>query len=377
MQILTKKIGAVVVAGALGALAGAGLGYGPLLKYQSEGVLNMEMGTAEYKRLSELSSNPGVLRHFMASNPPPSLDQAQLDALVSTLGAGKWSNPIPKLSRLDVKDLPDLQREQGGATAESAYLGVRLTATSDDPVQAAGMTRWLGGYYKDAATLEAVRHLVHRWTAEAQQFSDRALEQKLKMAFAIDQVQSRVVALRQLMVRYPNTSQRDSQQVLDVRKDNEKFMSPLAQLVAAESEIIQMQEAARALERGVAQHAFAKELVLKANVVLDKSHTGSESMVHLAEVIQERSTQIKTPAEQEKLVAFAADLSQISARFLSQAQFIAEPSVPTRPQSPGPLKIMVLCGVLLAMLTALLMWRNELWRLLQQDEEEPRRRELV
>lgn len=67
----------------------------------------------------------------------------------------------------------------------------------------------------------------------------------------------------------------------------------------------------------------------------------------------------------------------MSSRYLYQAEFVAKPSVPTTPEKPGPRMFIALGGFLLAMLAALLLWRKALWRLLQQDEEEPRRRELV
>lgn len=377
---MRQKMAIVLVSTVVGCAVGALLGYGPLLKYQSEGVLKMELGTAEFKRLGELASNSGVMRQYMALTPPPvSEDADKVEQLVRTLSKGDWNKPVPKLSKLDVKDLPNLEpnvekeneKENDRVTANSAYLGVQLSATSSDPKQAAAITQWLGNYYKDAATLEAVRELVRRWTADNQQFSDRALEKKLKASFAIEQVQTRATALKQLMARYPNMSQRDSQQVLDVRKDNEKFMSPLAQLVAAESEIINLQEGVRKLDREMTQYAFAKNLAADATVALEKSRSGTESTVSLAEVIKVQSKQVKTEAEQEKLLAFAADLSQISARFLSQAQFIADPSVPTRPQGLGPLKTMALAGFLFMLLSAALVWRKTLLKLLQEDDDKP------
>lgn len=54
---MKKKVVMLGMAALLGAGTGAGLGYGPLLKYKTEGVLSMEMGTAEYKRFSELAND--------------------------------------------------------------------------------------------------------------------------------------------------------------------------------------------------------------------------------------------------------------------------------------------------------------------------------
>ena len=255
---------------------------------------------------------------------------------------------------------------------EKVYLGVSLSAVARDPVRAATITRWLGSYYKEAATLDAVRDLVSRWTAENMDLSNRALEQKIKLDFSTAQVQSRAAALKQLAARYPNTNMRDSQQVLDVLTVNEKFMSPLAQLVAAESELIGLQVSMQKLEREMAQYTFAQTLAAKATQALAASRSGSQSITHLAEVIQQLGKQTQTDAEQEKLLAFAADLSEIEARFLSRAQFVAEPSVPTRPQGLGPFKIMALMGFLAMLMSTAWVMRKTLLKLLQEDAEPPR-----
>ena len=354
-----------------GITSGALLGFGPLLKYKSEGLLSISMGTVDYKRINDFAHNSHVLREYLALNPMPDIKNNQLERLAQDLIASEWSRPVPTLSKLDIKELPSLPKDKDQIDAK-AYLGVVISAVAKDPIQAATVARWLGIYYKDAATLDAVRDLVNRWAAENIDLSNRALEEKIKLDFSITQVQSRAAALKQLMARYPNTSIRDNQQVLDVRKDNEKFMSPLAQLVAAESEIISLQQDVRKLEREMAQYAFAKKLAAEVALALQASRTGSESTANLAKVVQKLSQQPQTDAEQEKLLAFAAELSEIQTRFLSRAQFIADPSVPTRPQGLGPLKTMALMGFMAMLISAAWVMRKTLLKLLQDDAESSR-----
>jgi hypothetical protein len=90
----------------------------------------------------------------------------------------------------------------------------------------------------------------------------------------------------------------------------------------------------------------------------------------LSTVITEASKKVKTEAEREKLLSLAADLSQITARFLSQAQFVAKPSVPSLPERPTPLMVTVLGALLAALLAALFIWRQLIIDLLWRDENE-------
>ena len=383
---MQKKIILLLIAATVGAGVGALLGYGPMLRYKSEGVLNMDMGTSEYKRFTELANDASSASQFLAAFPPPKMHNGGVDALMKAVVKGEWHKALPKVSKVDAKELTDaaLQMERDGEKEKereraqgkngvkslkdnAVYLGLRLTHTASDPLEAAEMTTWLGGYFKEVATREAVREQVSRWTADNRQFSDRALEQKLKYEFDIDQAKNRALALKKIVAQYPETTVRESRQVIDVRKDNEKFMSPLAQLVAAESELIEIGEKTKKLDREIEQQAFAAGLLKDAELTLKVTRSGSESVSKLAAVIADYSKKVKTDAEREKLLSLAADLSQISARFLSQAQFIAQPYVPSRPERPTPLMYMALLAFLFGIFAAIYCWRNDILKLLRDN----------
>ena len=382
---MKKKVMFVAMAALLGAGMGAGLGYGPLLKYKTEGVLSMEMGTSEYKRFSELANDATTAKQYVAVFPPPDLKGVELERLIRTIALGGWHKPVPKVSRADAKELPDvlLQLEQEREKNQeprlqpmerrlpvTVYLGLRLTHTAPEPQQVANIASWLGDYVQDVATREAVREQVSRWKAENRQFSDRALERKLKFEFDIQQAQTRAAALKTIVAAYPDAARRDSQQVVDVRKDNEKFMSPMSQLVGAESEVIDIRERLQKLDREIEQQSFVKSLVLEADTAANNAQSGNDSVRQLSGVITEASKKVKTEAEREKLLSLAADLSQISARFLSQAQFVAKPSVPSLPERPTPLMVSLLLALSTAFLTALFLWRRLIIDLLWRDEAE-------
>lgn len=377
---MRKKVVAVLVAMVVGAGVGAALGYGPLLRYKSEGVLSMEIGTAEYKRFAELAVDGHTVQQYVGVVPPPGLDPSQVEKLVRDMPRGEWLMPVPKVSKVDAKQLPDilLQIEQereklllskeGKEGKASVYLGVQLSYSAPDPHQAAGVAGWLGAYFKDVATRETVRDQVSRWAADNRQFSDRALERKLKYEFDIEQAQNRVAALKKVMSSYPDVARRENQQVVDVRKDNEKFMSPVAQLVGAESEMIDIREKLQRLDREMEQQAFAKALITDAQAALGQARSGSESVLKLADVIVRFSKETNTEAQREKLSSLAADMSSISARFLSQAQFIAQPSVPSRPERPRPLMVIALVAVLAGVLAVLWAWRDALVQMLREPQ---------
>ena len=379
MKILTKKLIALAGAAVIGGCIGAVLGYGPLLNYKSEGILSVEMGISEYKRYAELANDPDAITRYIGATPIPNLREDQRKKLVAVVTKGGWQKPVPKVSKADSKELPEflIQLEQERiknreANAQLqlqlqpqpqlAYIGLRLAYADRDPEVAAGVSKWLGGYFKDVAAREAIRSQIAQWTLESRQFSDRSLERKLKLAFDVEQAQTRAISLKSLLASYPDSTRRDSQQVVDVRKDNEKFMSPLSQLLAAESEVISIREQIKKLDREIEQQIFTKSLIEDAGVMTEKVQRGSDSVINLSALIVDATKKVKTDAEREKLLSLAADLSQITARFLTQVQFIAPPPVPSRPENPTPLIVVLLSGLLTMMATALFIWRTLIFR---------------
>ncbi|MBC7598600.1 MAG: hypothetical protein H7238_06215, partial [Polaromonas sp.] len=149
---------------------------------------------------------------------------------------------------------------------------------------------------------------------------------------------------------------------------NEKFISPQAQLVGAESEIIETRQKVRKLDRELEQQAFTQVLLGEVEAALKQARSGSESVLKLSAVIAEFGKKVKTEAERERLLSLAADLSQISGRFLTQAQFIAKPSVPSYPERPSPLFVIALCALLSALTAAAFVWRKLIIKMLWQDD---------
>jgi hypothetical protein len=385
---MNKKIITVAVATALGICVGALIGYGPMLRYKSEGVLSMEMGTAEYKRFSELATDETSIRQFIAMSPPANLNDKEVERLIGNIVKGEWFKPVAKINKTDAKELPDIvlqmekevekDKEKDKEKEKSqdknvkkanvgvlAYLGLKVTNFNSDPNLAAQVATWMGEYFKDVATHEATREQVSRWVAESKQFSDRALEQKLKYQFDIDQAKERALALKKILASYPDpVGSREGRQIVEVRKDNEKFLSPMAQIIAAESEMITIKEKIQKLNREIEQQLFAAQIIKNAEMLLKEGRGGLKVMGKLNAIVTEQGKNVKNDAEREKLLSLTADLSQITARFISQAEFIAQPSIPSHAERPTPAMYMTLLGVLFAALALVYCWRVELFQLM-------------
>lgn len=392
---MKRKILNVAIATMIGLGIGAYIGFGPMLRYKSEGILSMEMGTAEYKRFTELANDESTIRQFIAQSPPAKLSEREVELLITNIVKGEWHKPIAKINKADAKELPDIvlqiekevekekekEREKDREKEKSqekevkksplgilAYLGLKVTSLSSNPNTAAEVAGWMGGYFKAVAAREAIREQVARWAAESKQFSDRALEQKLKLQFDIDQAKERATALKKVLANYPEPAgTREGRQIIEVRKDNEKFLSPMAQITAAESEIINTKEKIQKLNREIEQQIFAAPIIKSAESSVKTARGGIDILNKLTTIVTEQAKNVKTDAEREKILSLTADLSQINARFMSQAEFIAQPSVPSRAERPTPAMIIAMMGFLFALLAALYSWRATLLSLIREN----------
>ncbi|MBU6503032.1 MAG: hypothetical protein KGQ35_09210 [Burkholderiales bacterium] len=367
---MSRKILWVVMAAVLGAVLGGVVGYGPLLRYKASGVFDMEMSPAEYQRFTEVADSPANLHQMAAAMPVPELDGKGMERLETEISQGGWHTSISKISAPDVQTTPGALLQPAASDKRYALLGVRLTYVAHSATRAAQLATWLGAYFREVAAHEALRDRIRRWAVDSREFADTASVQRLQYAFDIKQAQARAKALKGLVASYPDAAQRDNPQVVDVRKGNEKFMSPMAQMVGAESEVISIQEKLQRLDRQGDQHVFTDPLIAEVAALVNKVPGGSDSVAQVSQAIAQFAGNAKTDAEKEAIAVMASDVSRIRERFLSQAQFIAIPSAPGAPERPSPRMVIVLGAVLAALLAAALAWRSLLIKLLWEDDRD-------
>ncbi len=342
------------------------------------------MSGAEYKRFTEAASSFSSLKQVFASIPPDNEnDKAAIEKML-VLGVQKWHTPLPVLSKIDTKDLPEalvkmeldrsinktLERSTDKTKPLNIYVGAKITASSHDAEQSARIASWLGSYFKEIAAKEAMRDQLFIWLAENRQFNERAQEDKLKHTFEIEQAQTRSAALKKVLAQYPGLAKSEARQVVDVSKDNERFISPGSQLVGAETQIIDIREEIAKLDRAMIQNTFAQSYFAEAERALSSANTGSGLILVFSELTRKYSAKVQNEAEKEKLLSIAATVSEISARFLSQAQFVLPPTVPNRAEAPRPLMIGAIFGLIGFLLSLGWMFRKHIWRQISETNQE-------
>jgi hypothetical protein len=372
----SKSISIALASGLVLAVAGFVIASAFFLKFKSDGILTIDMSSAEYKRFTEAASSLSTLKQVFASIPPETeVDKSAIEKMLVS-GLQRWHTPLPVLSKIDAKDLPDalvkieLERNTDKTKPTNIFVGAKITATSSDAAQSARMASWLGGYFKEIAAKEAMRDQLFIWLAENRQFNERAQEDKLKHTFEIEQAQTRATALKKVLAQYPDLAKSESRQVVDIRKDNERFISPGAQLVGAETQIIDIREKIAKLDRLLTQHLFAQSYFTEAERALSTANTGSGLILVFSELTKKYSAKVQNEAEREKLLSIAAKVSEIGARFLSQAQFVLPPTVPSRAEAPRPLMVGGILGLFGFLIALGWLYRQWIWQKISESNQD-------
>jgi hydroxyethylthiazole kinase-like sugar kinase family protein len=385
-----SKLAAITIAGAcLGGVIGA-----LMAQYKSEAVLSLQMTVPEYKRFSEAASSKVNLTPLFNSQTIQlsNADQLQLNDIISKR-ATPWLLPLPKLNKAEAKDLPDsLQKialesesisnnvnnnnditgKQSRLDASNkplglVYVGARLSAKAPDAQQAARLVSALGIYFKETATKEAMREQLFNWISESQQFNDKSKSQQLKYAFEIEQAQNRANSLKRLLEQYPEYIKGDAKQIIDINQNNQKFIALSTQMLGAEAEIIDIRERLAKINRDQVQNELSLSFLKQAEPLFKQANTGTAAVTAVQRLIQTQLSTVNSDAEKERLLNYAADVSNISARFLSEAQFVVAPSIAEQAEQPRPMLLAAMLGMLSLCAALAYIFRHSLLNLLRED----------
>lgn len=181
-----------------------------------------------------------------------------------------WSKvaaPVLPFSRRDQKEFGDIK----DASATS-ILGLELTADARTESLASEMVRALAGFYVNAVMRERVRTWVISGQLESQSQEKAVRADILRAELDIELYGRRAEDMKAILARYPDSAKMDGRQVVAINpsEGGERYLSPLAQLVGAESAISQRREMIRRWQREVSQKEILARFYGSAGSFIDR-----------------------------------------------------------------------------------------------------------
>lgn len=250
------------------------------------------------------------------------------------------------------------------ANATDTLSGVRLQHESREP---SGGTPIL-------LLAEYVRDTVIRVDMEAvtleQCAKHRAREQELRNEqianeFDVAQEEKRAATLRDIIARTPDAAAIDNRQIVSLEKGSERFLSPAAQLVAAEIKIADMKLDETRRERDRTSSALKRDYYCQAQKALQQPTTGRAFLEELKTIQaavfqgQDKSIDIVEQTWNELDV----ERESWTNTYLQGMRFVASPEgTEVKERKPGLALGVVLGGMLGGMLGVMLAFIRAWWR---------------
>jgi hypothetical protein len=181
---------------------------------------------------------------------------------------GFWDNvaaPVLPFSRRDQKEFGDIK----DASATN-MLGLELTADARTDSVAQDIVDLLASYYINAVVRERIRAWTLAGKVDAQSLEKGVRADILRAELDIELYARRADDMKAILARYPDAARMDSRQVVSVNQaeGGERYLSPLAQLVGAESAISQRRELIRRWQRELKQKTILAQFFASADALL-------------------------------------------------------------------------------------------------------------
>lgn len=367
-----------VVAG-IGIL-GAALGLGGSLystKYVTEGLFltpsapraanaqdepDRTLSAADFKRYESVLTNGSRLQQYLQSTSQSTTPEGQMlfhlaenpNALASAL------KPEFGFTERDSKTYG--VKVNGDGT--SAMIGVRIEFSHKEPTGGTPVTL-LAEYVRDSIIRvdmgSAMLSGCNRFRYREQELRNAQIQSE----FLIRQEESRVTALRKIIANNPAVNSIDSRQIVSLDKGNERFLSPAAQLVAAEIQIadLQLEEVSRERERMAS--AIKRDYYCLAQQALQQPTTGKNFLVEVGNL---QATVFQTHDRTNDVVEETWNELDVERQnwentYLSSMRFVAPPEgSETKQRKPGPALGIVLGGMLGGILGGMIALIRAWWR---------------
>jgi hypothetical protein len=341
--------------------------------YRSEGTLLLESDLQEYRRFYEVIDNPSTLAQYQTLIP---LSQEVKDAIDKTLGKQNFARSIAdtvfRVSRQDAKEIGEAINFSNGG---NPVLGMRMTVRASTPQVARDAVLWSGEFVRDALLRDALLAAFRSRISEVQVQLPNLDSQLAKERFEIESAQNRVAALNELRSRYKALADGQSQQtLLNVERIDPnklgRFLSVPSQLIATESQIIDINQSVASLQRKRKQTEF--ELAFYRS--LEKSATGSITGQALAEAAQKGVDQLVVQYKEDKaIVESVAEIQRLISepiqRFTQKVRFISPPSLPSRVAGPSLLSTVLGGTALFVLLALIILYRKIILQILLGEEK--------
>lgn len=320
------------------------------------------LGAADYKRYESALFSGSRLEEFLRVSAQADTADGQRLQKIALRRDGLRDSVKPEFALTD-KD----QKAFGikpNSEEQNALLGMRLRY-ADGERSSGTPLNLLAEYVREVIIKVDVADSALKNCATYATRAQELRNQQLEYDFAIRQEAQRINGLRDIIARNPNVGATETRQIVSLEKGTERFLSPAAQLVAAEIQVADLKLAEARRERERIASELKHKYYCDAEAALKQPVTGRSLLADLRNIQvaafegRDRTTDIVEQTWNE----LELERERWNNIYLSGMRFVAPPEgTEVRERKPSLALGLVLGGVLGGMLGVMLALVRGWWR---------------
>ena len=301
--------------------------------YKSEGYFQMEMSFADFKRLQTAISAPARWQDFAKTINKDQLSTLREENFHSPRQLASLIAPIYPVTRSEMKDIPNTALKNEGADIS----GLKISYDAATPVLAQQGVLVLGDFLRDTAILLNYRDVVRKRYTEYRGYAQKFDNDAITARYDLEQLKIKKVSMQNILHEYPDSARLENRQPITITDGNERFLSPVSQLVAIETDIADKGRDLPRILRDQKINAINLRYYEQLQEFLNKSTSGSTFLAALPTLKNALKLNQEDEVERSVYNNISIDDLNSHALFVEKTSFIATPFLPQK-ATPGLLK---------------------------------------
>ncbi|MGB6054500.1 MAG: hypothetical protein WBG17_04585 [Burkholderiaceae bacterium] len=334
---------------ALTALAGfalALLGGWLVGRYKSEGHFQFTQSLPEFKQLQVAIAAPGRWEEFTKTRDAAEIASfANLGQMLANPVSGQnLITPIYPITKADLKNLPD----SSVAQLVAPISGLKLSYTAADPKTAQQGIRILGDFVRDTAILMRYKDTARAHHIEHLTDQNKFENEIIEVQYKLKQLQTKRSGMQKILHDYPEAAKESGRQVVSITEGGERYLSPVTQLVALESEIADLNLKLADIQRRQRISSIYLRYYDQVLATVNRSTSGTAFLQTLPAIREALAIDQSEEAGKSVYNSIVMDELRANALYFEKSRFIAEPTFSSQ-RSPSPTMVAVV-GLMLGLL---------------------------
>ena len=328
-------------------IAAAAIGINELsATYKSEGFLRVTgLNPVNYKRLQPVVLNVERFRAYAAE---ASVDEKLAKSIEGFLGSPeKFARAATLLYSTTAKDAKEYLNVSDTDKDRAAFLGLQIDTRGSSPQEAKDLNIRIADYFIDSLLITDLNEWVNSKVQDREQQSLSMNNQIIETTRKISDSERKIEALKLIVKRYPDAGRMDLRQVVSLDKGGERFMSPMAQIVANEASVVDWRQDVLTLQRKLKQIDIASAFYSRAAQSLTKTQSGKRLFTNLLsiqnEVFAKKGLTDEVTIETENLISM--ELESRRRTYFQDFRFISAPTMPDKEERKSRLLVLLSASI--------------------------------